>query len=274
MLLGSRPGGAAISSVTKSGFPPVASKSSAASRPEPTASAATASSLSGASASWATWGPRVAPSSRRSGWARPTSSPRYVRTTTTGSSRTRAGELADHVERRVVGPVEVLDHDDAPALRPDGRQDPGQVGPAEVVREVLPAVVREPVDEVADGAERPRRREVVAARDHDRGAVGGLVGEAADERRLPDPGLAGHAHQPTRAAPRRAEGARQLRQRLVALEEGERLDVVERRWRAHLAPPVASPLVHRHDHPVAAAVGRRDRPPGASRRRRRHGGRP
>ena len=122
----------------------------------------------------------------------------------------------------------------------------------------MPAVVREPVDEVADRAERPRRREVVAAGDHDRGEVGGLVGEAADERRLPDPGLAGHAHQPSRAAPRRAEGARQLRQRLVALEEGERVDVVERRWRAHLAPPVASPLVHRHDHPVAAAVGRRD----------------
>ena len=29
-----------------------------------------------------------------------------------------AGELADHVERRVVGPVEVLDHDDAPVLAP------------------------------------------------------------------------------------------------------------------------------------------------------------
>ena len=36
------------------------------------------------------------------------------------------------------------------------------------------------------------------------------------------------------------------------------MDVVERRWRAQLAPPVASPLVHRHDHAVAAAVGRRD----------------
>ena len=119
-------------------------------------------------------------------------------------------------------------------------------------------VVREPVDEVADRAERPRRREVVAASDHDRRVVRGLVGEAADERRLPDPGLARHAHQASRPTPRRAEGSGQLRQRLVALEQGERVDVVECRWGAHLAPLVASPLVHPHDHAIAAAVGRRD----------------
>ena len=62
--------------------------------------------------------------------------------------------------------------------------------------------------------------------------------------------------EPLRAAPR-ARG--QLRQRLVALEQGERVDVVERTVGARtLAAPVASPLVHRHDHAVAAAVGRRD----------------
>ena len=35
-----------------------------------------------------------------------------------------ACELADHVERGVIGPVEILDHDDATALRADGREDP------------------------------------------------------------------------------------------------------------------------------------------------------
>ena len=73
--------------------------------------------------------------------------------------------------------------------------------------------------------------------------VGGLVGEAADERRLPDPGLAGHAHQPTRAAPRRAEGARS------SSANGSSRSRRASGWtswsgggRVHLAPLVASPL--------------------------------
>ncbi len=124
MLLGNRPGGAAISSVTKSGFPPVVSNSSAASRPEPAASAATASSLSGAERELGDVGAPSGAEQPAQGMGQTDLLTPVGQDDDHRQLAHAAGELADHVERRVVGPVDVLDHDDAPVLRADGREDP------------------------------------------------------------------------------------------------------------------------------------------------------
>ena len=86
-------------------------------------------------------------------------------------------ELADHVDGGVVGPVDVLDDDDAAPFRPGAEEDRGQARAAEVICDLGLQVVRQLGDEVPDRAERPRRQQVVAA--HDDHEL--LAAEAGDE---------------------------------------------------------------------------------------------
>ena len=78
---------------------------------------------------------------------------------------------------------------------------------------------RDAPDEVADRAERPRDREVVAgAEQHPRAGVE-ILEEPGDERGLADPGLAGDEHDAALAARGRVARLGERRQCPVALEQ-------------------------------------------------------
>ena len=116
---------AAMTSVTKNGFPPVIRCTSAASSSPKPPRSRTAATESGSSGSRTTWSPSRVPSSRVSGWSPARPLLRKVATRTTGMCRDPAGEVPHGVERRVVRPVQVLDHRDGrPA--PEERQESGQ----------------------------------------------------------------------------------------------------------------------------------------------------
>jgi hypothetical protein len=101
-----------------------------------------------------------------------------------------APDMGEDVERRLVGPVAVLEHADPERL--------------EQRRAVADA-------EVAQRPERLRDREVVARAPQNFAALG----EAPDERGLADPGLAGH-HDDAAAG---GGGLDELRQRVVSFEQ-------------------------------------------------------
>jgi hypothetical protein len=109
-----------------------------------------------------------------------------------------APDVPQHVDRRVVGPVDVLDHQ-------RGRAAAGQLGDGRVVHGVAVALHQRLLQRSAGArgrieqrAERTRGAQVVAAAAEHPQVVAGLVEERPDHAGLPDPGLAGHQH---RAAP-------------------------------------------------------------------------
>jgi hypothetical protein len=97
----------------------------------------------------------------------------------------------DGVERRVVGPVDVLDHEHG-GLR--ARLELGKEQRLDVVRrrtgpERIVERRRGAAGKVAKGTERPRDRKVVARADENTRVVGEIADEALDERGLADAGL-------------------------------------------------------------------------------------
>ncbi len=126
-------------------------------------------------------------------------------------------EDAQHVERRLVRPVDVLDHDDRGAVglreeRP--RHRPG-VRPG---REQLLERPARAVGDVGERAERARRGEVLARPGEDPRLRS--PAELADERGLADPGLAADEHEPAALAPGLRED---VEQRLPFEQAGHRL---------------------------------------------------
>ncbi len=112
-----------------------------------------------------------------------------------GQRRDPAGQETDHVERGVVGPVQVLDHQHHGGLGEDVGQDAEHllgVGAAGQGRGQRPA---QPVGDVADRAQRPRGDQVIApAGEHPDAPGHSLVGERPHQGRLAQPGLAGDEH--------------------------------------------------------------------------------
>ena len=219
-LAGTSSGGAASVSVTKNGLPRVSAWTAAASRPVPAASACTASRDSGASSIRCTGQPASAPSSRCSGMAR-------IELVAGRQDEDRADGLdaarrvAEHVERGVVGPVDVLDDEDGRALlgqllqqRGEDAIDRALVGQRGRQRAAAPGrrVVQRP--------QRARRDEVVARRHEDPRLGAQALDQRAHEARLADARLAGD--QRRRAAPLRALGHRadEDLELCVALEQG------------------------------------------------------
>ena len=115
--------------------------------------------------------------------------------------------VAEDVERGVVGPVDVLDHEHGRRLggelleqRAEHAVDRLLVGQRGGERAVAPG------GGVAQRAERARRHQVVARGEQHARPLGGVAGEGAHQARLADPGLAGHERD--RAAARRRVAAR------------------------------------------------------------------
>ena len=119
-----------------------------------------------------------------------------------------ASEQAHDVERGLVGPVEVLEHDDArrPAAQL-ARQRRDELARRRAVRGDRRELAADLVGDVDERPERARRVQRVAGPpEHpDRAAA---LAEGAHERRLADPGLAGDEDQPS--APLRSHRAEQL----------------------------------------------------------------
>ena len=126
--------------------------------------------------------------------------------------RDPAAEDRDRVECRLVGPVDVLEHEHRRPRRPFQLGDQQAL---DLVRRGARVeggleLDRDGADEVTDRAERTRDRQVVAgAEEHSRAGVE-ITCEARDELRLPDPGLAadeGDAPLPPAAAARASASA-------------------------------------------------------------------
>ena len=105
-----------------------------------------------------------------------------------GDTGDPSGEIADRVERRVVCPVDVLDHDDRRMCREDVEQ---------TRQRIIEPLARERLGQtcvmlghVAERPETARRQQVVAAADDHSDASVDLIEEAAHECRLPAAGLA------------------------------------------------------------------------------------
>ena len=128
--------------------------------------------------------------------------------------------VAEHVERRVVGPVDVLDDERRRRRGRELGQDRG-----------VDAVHRPAVGErrrqrstglqrgVAQRAERPRRHQVVARRQQHPRPSGRLAREGADHAGLADPGSAADEHDGPAAGGGVLDGADQCGERVVALEQ-------------------------------------------------------
>ena len=121
-------------------------------------------------------------------------------------------QVAEHVERRVVGPVDVLDDE---RRRRRGRE-LGQDRGVDVVHG--PALGERRLERstglergVAQRAERPRRHQVVARRQQHPRAAGRRSREGADHAGLADPGAAADAARPTRGRRRRPRRRRSVR---------------------------------------------------------------
>ncbi len=113
------------------------------------------------------------------------------------------GEQGDDVERRLVRPVHVLEHEHGRLRR---QRELGQQQAVDLVRrraggQRLLQRRRQRAGQVVDRAERPRDREVVAGAEQHARVVIEIGDEAGDERGLADPGLAGHDDDAT-VAPR------------------------------------------------------------------------
>ena len=131
-----------------------------------------------------------------------------------------AGDEADHVERRLVRPVDVLDHDDrrpAPAQLFDERRGHG-VWDRVAAKEVGQSVACLGRD-VVERAERLRRQERVAHPPEDAHVPGPAGAELLQERRLPGTCLAGdHRHA---AVPRCRLGECRFQRGQLALALGQ-----------------------------------------------------
>ena len=212
---------AASTSVTKNGLPDVCRYSSPGRRrPEPRARRLPPPRA--APRRGARRAARVAssPSTTRNGWARSSSSSRYVTITSRWARPDAARQQAHDVERRLVGPVQVLDDDDrrtpsrgdALDRRGDGVRRPAAL---ERVRERSARLV----GGVEERPERPRREERVAGAPEDRRRARLLLAERAHERGLADARLARDERRPPAPLGGRGEGAAQDLDERIALEE-------------------------------------------------------
>jgi hypothetical protein len=129
------------------------------------------------------------------------------------------GEVADHVEGGVVGPVHVLDdHHRRPVgeLLVGGTEDR-----VPLRRDVHDRVQRSVGDacHVSERPERARRHQVVAHPDQHASAIPCLLGERPDQTRLADSGLAVHQHDRTKTPTSLAQHRPQLAELGVTLEQ-------------------------------------------------------
>jgi hypothetical protein len=132
-----------------------------------------------------------------------------------------AAEDGDRVERRVVGPVNVLDHEDG---RPRRQLELRQQKRLDLVRRRAPGEGlserrRDAADEVADRPERPRDREVVARPEQGARVEPEVGHEPRDERRLADAGLARDEDDAARPARGRGAGVGERGECVVPFEE-------------------------------------------------------
>ena len=125
-------------------------------------------------------------------------------------------QQAQHVERRLVGPVRVLEHDDRRVAPGELAEHRGghRVGRRARGHEVLELAAGDRAD-VHQRAERRGREECVAVAPQDARVLGVPLAEVAQQRRLADARLAGHEHQPAARLQRRVEHV----ERRVALEQ-------------------------------------------------------
>ena len=163
-----------------------------------------------------------------------------------------AREQAEQVERRLVGAVDVLDHEERRPLRCELAEE--RVG--ELVGSGVPAqrvgqLAADAAGDLDERAQRPRRLERDAAAPEDAGRMR-ADGHAAQERGLPDPRLAAHEHEPARAVRGVRERGFQRVDEMRALEQlrsssGHRSrDIVQLRTnRVHRARPVAEGVASR-----------------------------
>ena len=134
--------------------------------------------------------------------------------------RDAAAEQAQHVERRLVGPVHVLEHDDrrlaAGQLAQQRRGD--RVGGG-AVGDGLRELAAGDRGDVGQRSERGQREERVAVAPEDPRRLRPALAEAAQEHGLADAGLARHEHEPAARAARRLEGGVEHVELRCALEE-------------------------------------------------------
>jgi hypothetical protein len=108
-----------------------------------------------------------------------------------------AGEVADEVERRLVGPVRVLDDEEVRLGARRAAERGHEPGEELLARDAgRPHVVRQHRQHLGEGPERDRRRRTVARADRDAGRPRGRARGGVDERRLADPRLTRDEHQP------------------------------------------------------------------------------
>ena len=130
-------------------------------------------------------------------------------------------EHRDRVERRIVRPVHVLEHEHGRRGRQLELRDQQRL---DVVRgradgERLDEGRRNVPNEVAERAQRARNREVVAGTEQHSRVVVQILEEPGDERCLADPGLAGDEDDPTGATGCRSSRLGERGQRPISLEE-------------------------------------------------------
>ena len=132
-----------------------------------------------------------------------------------------AHEDRDRIERRVVRPVHVLDHEHR---RPGRQPQLLDQEPVDLVRGVAGGeraleLGRDMAGQVSQRAERPRDREIVAAPEEHPGAVVEVGQEAGDDGGLADAGLADDDDHATLAPRRRVTRLGERGERTVALEQ-------------------------------------------------------
>ena len=250
-VAGSLPAGAAMSSVTNSGLPPVAPNTSSASFPDPAANRGDGLRTERGEVEVG----HVGSTRRTDQPAERVGQPDVLVSVGEhqhdGQLADTRGDLADDVEGGVVGPVQIFETTTQPLPAPRAASTRRHAGRREVVGEVLPALCGKLLDEIPNRAEGPRCDQVVAPGLEHWRTGGGHGGEAASERRLADACLTGDPHDAPRAGPCRVEGPLELGERLVTLEERG----LGGRWRGHgrwARRPAAH--LHRHDHAVAPPV--------------------
>ena len=193
---------AASASLTKNGFPPVFRYRSPASTPWSAASAATACSRQGLDRD-----PCRPAAGRHLAEQNPEGVSPVELVITVGRNQKHgqridaAGDDPEDVEGRLVGPVHVLEHDDArPTLVQLGHERSGElVRPRGGRRHACQLAAYRTCD-VEERAERARSEERVTGALED--AAGLVVAEAAHERRLAGARLSAHEHQPATTARR------------------------------------------------------------------------
>lgn len=162
------------------------------------------------------------------------------------------GDVTDGVQRAVVGPMQILEHDDdrpllLPGENPDGVED--RVRPDAIERrESSGGKSGRNVVQRRHGA---RRREIVAGSDEHRRLAAQRGRHPVDQRGLADPGFARDADDPARARAGRRKRRRELGQCVVTFDQRVDTDVtdlVEDRRSLLLA------AMHGCDHAVATTV--------------------